>query len=92
LASFKIAKKYFNLATLFFIRTIYKNTSLIAQNLRTIPASAEEQILKYSAKVVNKTVASVTQFAKCILLHTYSCATAALSGCTRHKQKLHTAI
>jgi len=31
---------------------------------------------------VNKTAASATQFAKCILLHAYSCTTAAPS-CTR---------
>jgi len=33
----------------------------------------EEQSLKFSIKVVNKTAASATQFAKCILLHVYSC-------------------
>jgi len=54
----------------------YKNTRLIfaqkfKKKLRTIPASAEKQILKFSIKVVNKTVASATQFAKCNLLHTY---------------------
>jgi len=37
--------------------------------LRTIPASAEEQSLKFSVEVVNKTAASAAQLAKCILLH-----------------------
>jgi len=32
-----------------------------AQNLRTIPASAEEQSLKFSVKVVKKTAASAAQ-------------------------------
>jgi len=40
---------------------------------------AEEQRLKFSIKVVNKTPASATQFAKCILLHAYSHTTAAPS-------------
>jgi len=39
---------------------------VFAQNLRTIPASAEEQSFKFLIKVVNKTVASATQLAKCI--------------------------
>jgi len=58
----------------------YKNsfTRLIfAQNLRTISASAEEQSPKFLIKVVNKTAASATQFAKCILLHAYLCTAAA---------------
>jgi len=44
-----------------------------------MPASAEEQNLKFSVKVVNKTAASTAQLAKCILLHdasrlfTYNC-------------------
>jgi len=37
---------------------------------------------------VNKTAASAAQLAKCILLHTYSSATAA-SMLRHHKQKLH---
>jgi len=37
---------------------------------------------------VNKTAASAAQFAKCILLHVYSC-TAAAPSCL--KRKLHTA-
>jgi len=41
---------------------------IFAQNLRTFPASAEEQSLKFPIKVVNKTAASAAQFAKCILL------------------------
>jgi len=44
--------------------------------LKTIPASAEEQSLKFSFNVVNKTAASAAQLAKCILLHAYSCTTA----------------
>jgi len=39
--------------------------------LRTIPASAEEQSLKFSIKIVNKTAASAAIFPKCILLHAY---------------------
>jgi len=51
----------------------YTNTRLIvSQNVRTIPASAEEQSFKFSIKVVNKTAAIAVQFAKCILLHAYS--------------------
>jgi len=50
----------------------YKNMRLnYAQNLRTIPTSTEEQSLKFSFKIVNKTAASAAQFAMCILLHTY---------------------
>jgi len=49
---------------------------IFAQNLRTIPASAEEQSLKISIKVVNKTAASAVQLAKCILFHAYSRTTA----------------
>jgi len=47
--------------------------------LGTIPALAEEQSLKFFIKVMNKTAASAAQFASCILLHGYSCTTAALS-------------
>jgi len=63
---------------------------IFAQNLRTIPASAEEQILKFSVKLVNKTAASATQLAKGILLHAYSRTTASSQLC-QHKQKLLTA-
>jgi len=41
----------------------------IQEQLRTIPASAEEQSLKFCVKVVNKTAASASQVAKYILLH-----------------------
>jgi len=59
----------------------YKNTRLIfAQNLRTIPASAEEQSLKFSAKIVNKTAARVAQLTKRILLRAYT-RTTAVPGC-----------
>jgi len=34
-----------------------------------MPASAKEQSLKYSVKIVNIIAASTAQFAKCILLH-----------------------
>jgi len=40
--------------------------------MKNNPASAEEQSLKFSIKVVNKTTASAAQFAKYIFLHTYS--------------------
>jgi len=38
--------------------------------IRTIPATAEEQSLKFSIKVINKTAASAAQFAKafCFML------------------------
>jgi len=49
----------------------------LKNKLRTIPASAKEQSLKFSIKVVNKTAASAEKFAKCILLHTYSRTSAA---------------
>jgi len=50
----------------------YKNRRIIfAQNLRTIPALADEQSLKVLIKVMYKTAASAAQFAKCLLLHTY---------------------
>jgi len=39
---------------------------------------------------VNKTAATATQSAKCILLHTYSCTTAS-SQLLKNKQKLHIA-
>jgi len=55
---------------------------MFADILRTIlAASAEEQSIKFSIKVVNKTAASATQFAKCILLHAFSC-TSAVPSCT----------
>jgi len=46
---------------------------------------AEEQSLKFLIKVVNKTAVSATLFAKCILLHAYSCLTAALSCTSTNK-------
>jgi len=66
----------------------YKNNNILQENkahfcskfknkLRTIPASAEEQILKFSLKVVNKTAAikcrtiRKAHFASC--LFTYNC-------------------
>jgi len=39
---------------------------IFVQNLRTIPVSAEEQSLKLSVKVMNKTAASATQFASAL--------------------------
>jgi len=56
--------------------------------LRTIPALAEEQSLKFSIKVVNKIAASPAQFVKCILLHAYSRTTAS-SQLRKHKLKLY---
>jgi len=56
--------------------------TLAKNRLRTILASAEEQSLKFSTKVLNETAAIATQFAKCILLHAYS-RTIAAPSCTR---------
>jgi len=82
---------YIQNGTYFLEEQLYKNMRLIfAQNLRTIPALAEEQSLKLSIKEVNKTAASATQLAKCILLHAYSCTTATPS-CTSTNKKLHAA-
>jgi len=53
-------------------------------------ASVEEQILKFSIKVVNKTAASATQLAKCILLHAYLRTTVS-SQLREPKQQLHIA-
>jgi len=50
--------------------------------LRTIPASAEKQSLKFSVKIVNKTAAIVAQLAKRVLLHDYS-RTSAAPNCMR---------
>jgi len=58
---------------------------IIAQNLRTILALAEEQSPKFSVKAVNKTAASAAQFAKCILLHAYSLTAAAPSCASTNK-------
>jgi len=46
---------------------------------------AEEQSLKFSIKVVNKTVASAIQFANYLLLHAYVCTTAAPSCTSTNK-------
>jgi len=45
----------------------------------------EEQSLKFSIKVVNKTAASALPFAKYILLHAYLCTTAAPSCTSPYK-------
>jgi len=45
--------------------------------LRTIPASAEEQNFKLLIIILNKSAASATQFAKYFLLHAYSYCTTA---------------
>jgi len=50
--------------------------SKFKNKLRTIQPSAEEQSLKFSVKVANKTAASTAQFPKCMLLHAYSHTTA----------------
>jgi len=68
----------------------FTDTLFVAQNLRTIPASAEEQSVKFSVKLVNKTAVSATQLAKCILLHAYSRTTASIQ-LHDNKQKLHIA-
>jgi len=59
--------------------------SKFKNKLRTILASEEKQSLKFSIKVVNKTAASGTQLAKCILLHVYSRTTAAFSCASINK-------
>jgi len=41
----------------------------IQEQIKNNPASAEQQNLKFSVKVVNKIATSATQLAKCILLH-----------------------
>jgi len=69
----------------FFYKNNFIRTRGSFNKLRTIPASAEEQSLKFSIKIVNKTAESAAQFAKCILLHTYSCTTAAHSGASTNK-------
>jgi len=51
--------------------------SKFKNKLRTIPASVEEQSLKFLIQVVNKTAASVAQLTKCI--HAYSRTTAVSS-------------
>jgi len=60
----------------------------ILEQIKNNPASAEEQRLKFSVKVVNKTAASAAQLAKCILLHVYSRTTVS-SHLRENKQKLH---
>jgi len=57
--------------TLFYKNNFIKTrVSFFAQNLRTIPASAEKQSLKFSIKIVNKTAASAapSQRAFCFTL------------------------
>jgi len=57
----------------FFIRTIFQvHEAHFCSKFKNNPASAEEQSLKISVNVVNKTAASAAQLAKCILLHAYS--------------------
>jgi len=56
--------------------------------MKNNPASAKEQSLKFSVKVVSKTAASAAQLAKCILLHAYSRTTAS-SQLRKNRQKLH---
>jgi len=58
----------------------YKNTRLIflkiLEKIKNNPASAEEQSLKFSVKVVNKTATSDAQFVKvhfALRLFTYNC-------------------
>jgi len=78
---------------------------IFAQNLRTIPASAEEQnsyvfylrtnicnlyLLKY-LQVVNKTAPSAVQLANCILLQALLIHIQLQHLAARAQQKLHTA-
>jgi len=60
------------------------------KQIKNNPVSAEEQSLKFSVKVVNKTASSASQLTKCILLHAYS-GTTASSQLRENKQKLHIA-
>jgi len=53
--------------------------------LRTIPALAEEQSLKFSIKVMNKAAASATEFVKWILPHAYKFTTDASSYTSTNK-------
>jgi len=53
--------------------------SKFKSKLRTIPASTEEQSLKFLVRIVNKAAVNAAQLANCILLHAYSCTTAAPS-------------
>jgi len=81
-----VTNKRQNYTTLFLEVKFYKNKRIIfAQNLRTIPTSADEQSLKIFIKVLNKTAASVAQFAKRILLHTYSRTTVTRSCASTNK-------
>jgi len=45
----------------------------------------EEQNLKFSIKIVNKTAASAAQFLKCIFLHACSCIAAVPSCASTNK-------
>jgi len=56
----------------------------LKNKLRTSSDLAEKQSVKFSIKVVNKTAASATQFAKGSLLHSKSCTVAVLN--CKHKQ------
>jgi len=71
-----------------FIKTRGSFLFKFKNKLRTIPASLEEQSLKISIRVVNKRVASATQFTKCILLFAYSCNTAAAQAQTKTSYSL----
>jgi len=64
--------------------------SKFRNTLRTIPASAEEQSLKFSVKVLSKTAASAALLAKCNFRHAYS-RTIDSSKLRENKQKLHIA-
>jgi len=55
---------------------------IFAQNLRTIQPQQKKKVL------VNKTVASAAQLAKCISLHAYSSTTASFL-LRKNKQKLY---
>jgi len=89
---------YYKYASIVPVQTFYF-VILIRVNKKVLPihnfplplknfqlATCLEQSFKFSIKVMNKTVASAAQFAKCILLHAYSCTT--MCSSQLHKQKL----
>jgi len=69
-----------------FIRTRESFLLKIKEQIKNNPASAIKQSLKFWVQVVNKTVASASQSAKCILLHAYS-RTIASSQLSREQTK-----
>jgi len=68
----------------FFIRTRAHFCSKF-NKLRTIQPRLKNKASNFQLKVFNKTAASAAQFAKCILLHTYSRTIAAPSCASTNK-------